>query len=233
MQCNEVQWILEEFLEGEVESQRKQLIRAHLKACHVCRQELLIAQDIAKVLKNLPEPQIPEDLYDSIASRYENEKRRGRVRVWEPITSWFWGLRVAGNRISYATLSLSLALALTITTFVFLYKLPIGYNSVGTHGHAPLQLSAHQAKVKVYGSEEVEKAKQDLELALGQVQKAFELSSNVIEALDEGKAKPGLELALGEVQKAFEISSKVVYNEFDKWLKPLRLRHERNEQEEN
>lgn len=229
MQCNEVQWILEEFLEGEIESQRKQLIRAHLKACHVCRQELLIAQDIAKVLKNLPEPQIPEDLYDSIASRYENEKRRLRVRVWEPITSWFWGLRVAGNRISYATLSLSLALALTITTFVFLYKLPIGYNSVGTHSRAPLQAQIHSP-------EELEKAKQGLDVALEQVQKAFELSSNVIENLDEGdegKAKPGLELALGEVQKAFEISSKVVYNEFDKWLKPLRLRHERNEREEN
>jgi hypothetical protein len=225
-----VQWILEEFLEGEVEPQREQLIRAHLKVCHVCRQELLIAQDIAKVLKNLPEPQGPEDLYDSIASRYE--KRGGQVRVWEPITSWFGGLRVAGNRISYATLSLlslSLALALMITTFVFLYKLSIGYNSVGSQGHAPLQAQIHSP-------EELEKAKQGLDMALEQVQKAFELSSNVIENLDEGdegKARPGLELALEEVQKAFEISSKVVYNEFDKWLKPLRLRNERNEQEEN
>lgn len=185
LQCHEVEEILEEFLAGELDSDRDLMVRRHIKACQACHQEFAMVKDISVALKNLPEPQLPEDLYHSIASRY----LRRRFWVWEllksikSVRSPFSGRQTVESRISYAVALLTVVA--TVTTFLFLYNFS-----------PEPELRPVINPYKAYSSEEIERARQ------------------------------GLELALGQVQKAFDISSNAVYAELDKLFKPIKLKRE-------
>lgn len=199
MQCYELQGILEEFLEGGLDSKTEGLIKAHLNECANCRKELLIAEKISVAIKNLPEPRIPEGLYDSIAVRYDRyEIQTAGIR--DLVKSFFRGLKFVENRGSYAILSSAMAIA--VAAFLILYKLSPTPVSVSVQPHFHSNLQAESAKSKAsYSLKEIEEAKEGLVLALGQVQKAFEVSSNVVSN---------------------------EFDKFDKWISPLRAKQEGN-----
>ncbi len=60
---------LSAYLDGELTAEDEQEVREHLARCEACRDELRQLQAVRSLLRRLPEPQAPEDLWGAVRSR--------------------------------------------------------------------------------------------------------------------------------------------------------------------
>lgn len=73
MDCQKIQGLLLDFLEGELSSDQDDLVRKHLLQCSACRRELLARKETLSLVGDLPSPEPAGDWLDSIERKIEKE----------------------------------------------------------------------------------------------------------------------------------------------------------------
>ncbi|MCZ6675658.1 MAG: zf-HC2 domain-containing protein [Candidatus Poribacteria bacterium] len=68
IRCEEVHSILEEYLAGELDTGIQGAVETHLTACHHCQNEMDFARGIGDMLRELPKPQPPPEVFDRVAT---------------------------------------------------------------------------------------------------------------------------------------------------------------------
>jgi len=66
MTCVDRQVELQELLNGELPPRQRKELEAHLQTCAACRQDLETYRLLASALPTLPEPEVPEDLPETV-----------------------------------------------------------------------------------------------------------------------------------------------------------------------
>jgi len=69
MNCEIVQNILEEYLEGELDGTFRREMESHLQSCSYCQRELAMTERIANFIKVIPDPQVPEEIYENVMTQ--------------------------------------------------------------------------------------------------------------------------------------------------------------------
>jgi hypothetical protein len=107
--CNEIQILIEKFLNHDITRQERQNFRKHIRNCPDCRTEFGRWQKIEKELSGFPQQKCPDEVLDKIYSNTIGLKQKSvhriRFRIFASHTGWKW----AG-----AAVALGLILLLTI-----------------------------------------------------------------------------------------------------------------------
>jgi predicted anti-sigma-YlaC factor YlaD len=82
MKCEDALLLMNSVLDGEAGEEEEQVLRFHLNGCPDCRQAMLISRSISNGIRELGEPEPPEDLLSRITSRLEKgDYDRSPLRV--------------------------------------------------------------------------------------------------------------------------------------------------------
>ena len=76
MKCKMVRKLESEYLDGALEIDTRRSFRAHLAACSACSERVKELEEIKGMLRNLEQPEVPEELLSKIESGMENEPFR-------------------------------------------------------------------------------------------------------------------------------------------------------------
>lgn len=83
MQCQQVQLLLNRYIDGEISEAVRGELDRHLEACAVCRAEVELLRKLEPLLAELPVPPLPADLTTSILRRAATPERTGSsVIIW-------------------------------------------------------------------------------------------------------------------------------------------------------
>lgn len=69
MKCNEALLLMNTVLDGESTPEEEQLLRFHVNGCPSCRKTLLFYRSISEEVKNLEEPDPPNDLMEMVQTK--------------------------------------------------------------------------------------------------------------------------------------------------------------------
>ena len=75
IRCEDVHSVLEEYLEGELDTDTQTAIETHLAACQGCQNELDFALEIDHVLQGLPKPQPPPEIFNQVAAYVQSHPK--------------------------------------------------------------------------------------------------------------------------------------------------------------
>lgn len=90
MNCNEVLNLQSLYLDGELEEEKMQEIRAHLKTCDTCRQEFEEMKALLNTLQTLDDIPVPEHLADEVISAVKQSTKKEKHIIVLPhiFRSW-------------------------------------------------------------------------------------------------------------------------------------------------
>ncbi len=88
MRCEQVQALLNDYLEGALSAGVRQSLEAHLSACAGCRREWQFRQGIWRALARTPVPDAPPDLHARILT-YVRAQQRARLQS-QRMLIWRW-----------------------------------------------------------------------------------------------------------------------------------------------
>jgi anti-sigma factor (TIGR02949 family) len=78
LRCEEVQDVLETFVDGDLPAAGRARIRTHLDSCPSCAAELALAEAIQRELRALPVPDCPPELLRKVVPFTRPERRTAR-----------------------------------------------------------------------------------------------------------------------------------------------------------
>ena len=73
--CEYVHSVLEEHLAGELNADVQAAIDTHLAACQDCQNELDLALKIGAILKKMPKPELPAEIFDQVAVYVQSQPK--------------------------------------------------------------------------------------------------------------------------------------------------------------
>lgn len=89
MNCREAQRRLEAYLDGELNTERRLALEAHLPACPACRASLAERRALHGWLDRLPPPALPATFTADLMRRIDAEERPGPRLLWPWLrTAW-------------------------------------------------------------------------------------------------------------------------------------------------
>ncbi len=89
MHCNEIRKQLLAYVQGELTSNRRTMLRHHLQQCMGCRALLAELDPIAAaVLKSIETPRVPESLKRSVMLQARMKQWDSAEVIWHPILWW-------------------------------------------------------------------------------------------------------------------------------------------------
>ncbi len=87
MKCKDIINLLSPYLEGELERKEREKLKAHLKECPKCREELSLLEKTIQSVKDLEEVAPPANLLVKINEALDKRLLRSRLSlVWEKMT---------------------------------------------------------------------------------------------------------------------------------------------------
>jgi len=75
--CGDAVKVLYTFLDGELTTERRELIAHHLDACHHCLEAFEFEVELRHVIAKKCRDEVPEDLLDRVAKALESEAGAG------------------------------------------------------------------------------------------------------------------------------------------------------------
>lgn len=92
MNCQEVHRRLEAYLDGELNTERRLALEAHLPACPACLADLADRRTLHGWLDRLPPPALPATFTANLMRRIDAEERPGPLLLW-PWLRHGWSLQ--------------------------------------------------------------------------------------------------------------------------------------------
>jgi hypothetical protein len=155
MRCQDINDLLESYIDGDLDPGRCGDVEAHLGGCPACRKALESARQIAFELRALPPEACPENVTDRVRERIGRRDARPR----SGLTSRFLRRALPAGRPVLRTAAVLLALAVVLTYFI--WRFPGG-------------------KPPAYSPEEISRARRGLVLAFGCMDHAMSRTGAVL-----------------------------------------------------
>jgi hypothetical protein len=106
MMCNEIQVLIEKFLNHDMSRQERQDFRKHIRNCPDCRTEFEKWQKVEKTLSGFPKQKCPnrvlENIYSNTIGSKPKSVRRIRFRGFTNHAGWKW----AGAAVAFGLILL-------------------------------------------------------------------------------------------------------------------------------
>lgn len=81
IRCEYVHSVLEEYLAGELNADAQAVIETHLATCQGCQNELDFALKVGEMLRELPKPQPPAEVFNQVAA-YVQSQPNSNTQGW-------------------------------------------------------------------------------------------------------------------------------------------------------
>ncbi len=127
MNCSEIQNLLSAYHDGELSSEIREDIVAHLQSCQSCSSELAMFEQISTLAAELDSPVPPSNMWDELEMRLQEESNRKRQSISQLSTSSVL------NRLQKYSLLFVAAMLFLAVGIGYLNR---GDNGQGTHHHS-------------------------------------------------------------------------------------------------
>jgi anti-sigma factor RsiW len=141
LSCEEMQLLIEEYLDGELALGQAPLVELHLGRCRTCADELTQARRVREALRALPQKRCPDAVSAAVVQRARADVRLERWRRWR--------LLLTGALLRPASVMAALLVLAALGGAFFVYR----------HGPAAPE----------YSAADVARAEQDLRWTLAYV----------------------------------------------------------------
>jgi len=190
MHCEIVQNILEEYLEGKLDETFRVEVEYHLQSCSYCQRELDLTKRIANFISVIPDPQVPEEIYENVIVEVRALQSQPTIRFNRIIDSLRGVIRYIGERITprnWQVIASTATLLLVFTIFGGYY--------LSQKANVPQQPYAAETEID---PQQVAQAVEDIKFALSIVNIATKKTKVTLAKLP---AEMGIDTAK---RKAFE-----------------------------
>jgi len=183
MKCEQVQRLLEAYIDGDLSADQHEALQSHLEACATCRREAVLASKVVDTLRALPEVPCPDYVVFAALQRMRARRRIDWRRILgllaRPITVPRWR-PIAG-----------LALAVIIAAIVIVS-----------------QVTRKPARVEQFTAEDIRRGRTQVEWTLGYLDRVFQRTAITVrkDVLDE-RVAASMRWALKEAFKRIEVES--------------------------
>jgi anti-sigma factor RsiW len=118
LSCARAQVLLEPYLDGDLQPERRVRVKAHLQTCAACRDELEMAKRVRAALQALPEREAPAAVVATVSKRTRAASGMPSARPAQVVDLGAW----AGRH--WRALTAVGALAAAVATVMFLTRAP-------------------------------------------------------------------------------------------------------------
>jgi len=81
MNCNHALRLIDLVVDGVASEEQKRLLRFHLMGCASCRMALKMTMDLSRMVGEISQPRVPEDLLEKVKARLEADDFPPMARV--------------------------------------------------------------------------------------------------------------------------------------------------------
>jgi len=97
MHCELVQNILEEYLAGELDDALKREVESHIQKCSSCQHELDLTENIAQVIRMIPDPEVPQSIFDNVLAEVQASQKQAETGFTRIIDGFRSGIKHIKN----------------------------------------------------------------------------------------------------------------------------------------
>jgi uncharacterized protein with PIN domain len=120
MHCDIVQNILEEYLEDELDEIFRREVESHLQSCSYCQRELAMTERIANFIKVIPDPQVPEEIYENVMTQVCASQKQPTTSFSGITDALKGGIHYIGDRFAARKWQVATAMASLLLLFAIL-----------------------------------------------------------------------------------------------------------------